>query len=188
MARIDDMKLWFAAIACLSLAACAGGARINHFDYGRYSRSTAYVAAPEGEMALAVYGSPVAGNPADLPQAIADAMRGTHTNWRTVFVPAASPNLNGYRTVVVFGSSTPESVCSVKDAAGLADSSPTPMIAGFCYGSEVLSYVTGSLPAIDTVDDPVLASQMRMVGFTLFPDENPNLKPNRCRNVPICSD
>jgi len=188
LARSGGLKICLSAIACLLLTACAGGARISHYDYGRYSRSIAYVAAPDGEMPLAVYGSPVPGNPAGLAQAVAHAMRGTHTDWRTVFVPANSPNLNGYRTVVVFGNSTPETVCSVKDATGLANSSPTRMTAAFCYGNEALSYVSGSVPVVDSINGRVLASHMRLVGYTLFPDENPHLRRDCHRIAPICKD
>jgi hypothetical protein len=182
------MKVWLTAFVCASLAACAGVSRINHFDYNGYSSSTAYFAAPKGEMVLAVYGSPVADNPGDLPKAIADAMRGTHVDVQTVFVPTTEPDLMGYRTVVVFGHSTPKSVCSVKDADGMANSSPTAMTAAFCLGKEALSYVSGAVPAIATVDDPILAAHMSLVGLTLFPDENPHHTSDCGGNTPICGD
>ena len=182
------MKIWLPVLVSLALTACAGGSRINHFDYDGYSGSTAYFAALEGKMVLAVYGSPVAGNPADLSQAVADALHGTHVDASTVFVPTAAPDLTGYRTVVVFGRTTPETICTVKDSAGLATGSPTEMLAAFCNGDETLSYVSGAVPAIANANSTLLASHMSLVGFTLFPAENPHYESDCGSDAPICRD
>lgn len=157
----------------LTLSAC-GGDSIYHSGYGRYSASTALTAAPDGEMALAVYGSPAPGDQAALAQTIAKGLNGTHIDYETKFVPTTSPNLTGYRTAVVFGPTTPEAVCTVSNATGMAEASPTSVTAGFCLGDEVLSYTTGHLTAIKNVEDPALVSYMRYVGHTLFPIQNPN--------------
>ena len=177
------------AALAVSLAACANGSRINHFDHGRYAGSTALAAAPDGEMALAVYGSPLAGGSGDeLAAAVANGLAGTHVDHRTVFVPTNNPDLTGYRTVVVFGPSTPETVCQVASNEGLATASPAPMTAAFCYGGEALSYVSGQIAELSNADDPALKAQMQITGFTLFPPENPHYVSDCQADVPICRD
>lgn len=169
-----SIKRWilFGALG-LTLAACSGN-RIYHAGYGRYSASTAFTGAPNGEMALAVYGSPAPGDQAALAQTIAEGLNGTHVDYKTKFVPTTSPDLTGYRTTVVFGPTTPEEVCTVSNTTGMARKSPTSVTAAFCLGDEVMSYTAGSLTDIKNVDEPALVSYMRHVGYTLFPLENPN--------------
>ena len=182
------MKTWLTALIFLALTACSGATRINHFGYDKYSGSTAYIAADNGEMALVVLGSPVDTSPQALSQAISDAMRGSHVDHRTVFVPTNQPDMSGYRTVVIFGSVKPEDICSVRNADGLAKDSPTPMAAAFCYGEEGLSYVSGSVPKISSADDRSLAAHMNLVGETLFPNENPHYQSDCGSHAPICGD
>jgi hypothetical protein len=172
--RNDRMKLWVLFTVIFALTACSSTGRINHAGYGRYSASTAYTAAKGGEMPLAIYGSPAPGDQVKLAENIAQGLNGTHVEHSTKFVPTASPDLEGYRTVVVFGPTTPEDVCKVAGPSGMSKNSPTSVTSAFCLGPEVLSYTAGSLSAIEGVGDPALASYMRQIGYTLFPPENPN--------------
>jgi enamine deaminase RidA (YjgF/YER057c/UK114 family) len=182
------MKSWCAALLGLSLVGCAGGSRINHFDHGSYSGSVAIAAAPDGEMDLAVYGSPLPAGSTGLAEAVANGLNGTHVDHRTKFIPTQHPDLTGYRTVVVFGPSTPKTVCQTTSNEGLATGSPAPMTAAFCYGDEVLSYVSGQVPELAGPDDPTLKAQMQITGFTLFPPENPHYASDCQADVPICRD
>lgn len=168
------MKQAMMAAAAVLLAGCTNGSLVYHSGYGRYSGSTALVAAPNGEMAVAVYGNPTSA-PADVfAAAVADGMKGTHVDHRTVFKPTAMPDTAGYRTVVVFGATTQNSICSFDGPMNARAEAPGPMGAAFCLGDEALSYVSGRVPGLTGPDDPMLERQMSIVGLTLFPPTNPN--------------
>jgi len=160
-------------LAGFGLSGCGNGSLIYHADYGRYSRSTAQYAARDGEMPLAVYGNPVGDQVAGIAEAVADGLYGTHVDYSTEFVPTERPGREGYRTVIVFGKTTQNEICSLPRTGDYATGSPTPVSGAFCLGDEVLSYVSGRTPKIDSADDPDLTQQVRAMGRDLFPYRNP---------------
>ena len=168
------MKSVLLVCAGLALSACAGGSLIYYSDYGRYSGSTALVAAPNGEMPLAVYGNPTAAPPAVFAAAVGEGLDGTHVDHRTRFIPTAMPNPSGYRTVVVFGETSQQSICQYSGSPDDRAEAPGPMAAAFCLGEEALSYVSGRIAALSGPDDPALAQQMSITGVTLFPQTHPD--------------
>jgi|GEM_PF-2512196 len=163
-------------LLALLLAACStGGGRIHYSHYGNYSYSIAQYGARTGEMALAVFGNPTAASPAALAAAVADALDGTHVNRRTVFVPTDPPQTDSYRTVVVFGATTLETICAPAPAAPAKPVAGTAgrIGAAYCHADEPLSFVSARHPALAGPRDPALQALLRGIGYELFPPENP---------------
>jgi hypothetical protein len=161
-------------LTMLVLTACASATRVNNSSYGSYSASTAIYAAPNGKMALSVYGNPTTSDEAAVAQAIADAMLGTHVDYHTKFIPTSPAKSSGYRTVIVFGKANEGNICSPDVKALATDGSPGPMASAFCANSEALSFASGRVPQVGNANDPLLASQVSIMSTTIFPIVNPN--------------
>lgn len=169
------MRTILAFSAALLLAACAGGERIHHTHYGSYSGSIAYYGARDGEMALAVFGNPTEASDVAFAASVAEGLRGTHVNHDAVFVPADPPQMNGYRTVTVFGGTTLQDICGPNPIApgSSGPGGPGRLAAAYCYADDPLSFTSAEHGALSGPNDPALRRLVRSVGRELFPRENP---------------
>ena len=172
------MRALVSFVGIVLLSACTNGSSgsgstIYFTDYGRYSASTAVYAARNGQMPLVVYGNPTGADQPTLNAAVARGLAGTHVAPAVAFSPVATQDAPTYRTVVVFGGTTRDFICSAKPITTSANRDG-PMSAAFCLDSEPLSFASGALQRLDGANDPKLQTHMASVGYALFPIANPN--------------
>jgi hypothetical protein len=163
----------------LLLGGCADMVQVSFTDERGYDRSFAIYGARTGEMALVVLGNPTADSPAALEASVAAALRGTHPDHRVVFVPAASPEAKGYRTVVLFGPGDVNGICGMT-AGGQAAAVRQQAAAAFCFDDRMFSYAQGRMPAVANAGDPTLHRMVKFLGLGIFsPRRSDELGCNR---------
>jgi hypothetical protein len=169
------MHMMIPALALgLAMTACAGRNTVYHAGYGRYSGSTAYYAARNGQMPLAVFGNPTQASVPVLAQAVADGLKGSHLSPNVTFTAAETGSAHGYRTVIAFGAATRETICSPEPFGHRTAGTSGAIAAAFCLDDEPLSFASGALRPLSGADDPALRSEMRAIGHALFPPNNPD--------------
>lgn len=167
------MRNLLAMLSVLWMAGCTEGSSVYHYDYGRYSGSTATYAARNGEMQVVVAGNPTTADHAVFAAAAARALDGVHPDPGVRFVVASSAAATGYRIVLAFGGSTQSEICSDHPLASRSVGAG-PMAAAFCLDKEALSFTAGHMAAVKDPGDPALRNHLQAVGAALLPDQNPN--------------
>lgn len=163
----------------LALAGCANTPTVSFVDVSRYDASFPIYGARSGEMALVVLGNPTGEPQETVNAAVAEGLRGTHPNHRVPFVPSASSEAAGYRTVVVFGTTNANEICTL-DAPRPVAGERIPVAAAFCIDREMFSYAQGITPRPANSGDPVLRRMISSLGLSIFPRRQVNERGN-CR-------
>jgi hypothetical protein len=164
------MRIAALLAVALTMAGCASSPTISFVDNSRYDPAFAVYGARSGEMALVVLGNPTGEPQATVNAAVAEGLRGTHPNHRVMFVPSASTAATGYRTVVVFGGTNANEICSLTDPRGGGGGGDrVPAAAAFCFDQRLFSYAQGTMPGIEKSSDPVFGRMMTQLGIAIFP-------------------
>jgi hypothetical protein len=188
-----SLPLTLACVAFVLLAGCSIGPRVSFSDLQQYHTSFANYGAQSGKMKLFVIGNPTQDSAQAVSAVAADALKGTHPQAGTVFVPEPATAPKGYRTVIYFGQSDANSICSLTgtaeprkaSAAASSQASEEPVSAGYCLDERMFSYAQGYMPHPADAQDPNLSAMVRDLGLAIFPPaEFPGLPG--CRNPFSC--
>jgi hypothetical protein len=161
---------------CVMLAGCEGVSAINTSYNGSYSGGEWH----GQDLPVVVRGAPFAAPPAELDQAIRDALHGTTWGEETRFVAAPNGSTATYRVVFLFN--PPAGIASTglcthpeppNALSGAASGPRVETLAALCRGDTAISTADGMVATAGGPGNSEFRDTVTQFGLGLFPQRNP---------------